>query len=393
MARELGLGGTERQLAETALSLDRARFAPHVACFRPGGFREAELRQAGVPVVELGVRSLVSASALIGARRLGRYLALHDIRLVHTFDVPLDLFGVPVSRLFRAPVVLSSQRAHRALTPGATRHFLRLTDRIADGIVVNCRSVARELVSRDGVPASRIHLAYNGIDTAVFCPEGAMAEAPWGHAAKNAAKNAPENAPGPWPPVPGPPAPGPPESLTVIGVVCALRPEKGLPLLLEAFAQVRGSHPEARLLVVGSGPMQAELEACARQHKLGGDCRFHSAAQNVAEWLRVIDIFVLPSRSEALSNSLMEAMACGCCAIASDAGGNPELVRDGETGLLFPTGDSTALAARLERLLSDRDTRRRLAANGAQFMRQRFNREAAARRMGEIYLSFLEPTT
>ena len=373
MARELGLGGTERQLAETALALDRTRFAPHVGCFRPGGFREAELRYAGVPVLELGVRSLVSPSALTAARRLGRYLASHNIRLVHTFDVPLDLFGVPVARLFRSPVVLSSQRAHRALTPGATRHLLRLTDRIADGIVVNCRSVARELVSQDGVPHSQIHLAYNGIDTDVFCPEGAVAEAPWLDATLSATGSATVSA-------------------TVIGVVCALRPEKGLPILLEAFARVRSRHPEARLLVVGSGPMLAELEARARALELAADCRFQSATQNVAEWLRVMDIFVLPSLSEALSNSLMEAMACGCCAIASDTGGNPELVRDGETGLLFPTGDITSLAARLDGMLANRDTRRCLASHGAQFMREHFSREAAARRMGEIYTSYLEQT-
>ena len=105
-----------------------------------------------------------------------------------------------------------------------------------------------------------------------------------------------------------------------------------------------------------------------------------------------MDIFVLPSLSEALSNSLMEAMACGCCAIASDTGGNPELVRDGETGLLFPTGDITSLAARLDCMLANRDTRRCLASHGAQFMREHFSREAAARRMGEIYTSYLEQT-
>jgi len=359
MARELGLGGTERQLAETALALDRARFAPHVGCLRAGGFREAELREAGVPVIELGVRSLISASAFTGALRLGRYLARHEIRLVHTFDVPLDLFGVPVARLFRVPVVLSSQRAHRTLTPGATRHLLRVTDRIADGIVVNSRSVARELVAHDAVPESQIHLAYNGIDTCVFCREGASAESPW---------------------------PG----ALVIGIVCALRPEKGLPLLLDAFARVRASQPETRLLIVGSGPMQPELEARATSLGLGATCRFQSAVPNVAEWLRVMDIFVLPSLSEALSNSLMEAMACGCCAIAADTGGNPELVQDGETGLLFPAGDSAALAVRLECVLASRDLRGRLATNGARLMGERFTREAAARRMGEIYTRFLE---
>lgn len=361
MARELGLGGTERQLAEVALSLDRSRFAPHVGCFYPGGFREAELRDAGVPVLELGVRSLASRSAFAGARRLGRYLASHNIRLVHTFDVPLDLFGVPMARLFRVPVVLSSQRAHRALTPGATRHLLRLTDRIADGIVVNSRSVARELTAQDGVPPSQIHLVYNGIDTGRFCVEGNVAAAPW-------------------------------QAATIIGVVCALRPEKGLPLLLEAFALVRRNRPEARLLIVGSGPLLAELEGRARALNLGNGCRFQGASQDVAQWFRLMDIFVLPSLSEALSNSLMEAMACGCCAIASDTGGNPELIKDGETGLLFATGDRAALADRLERALASREDRLRMAANAARLMREQFNREVAAARMGEVYTSYLERT-
>ena len=101
-----------------------------------------------------------------------------------------------------------------------------------------------------------------------------------------------------------------------------------------------------KLVMVGSGPMLAELQA-------GGDadCHFEPAVRNVAPWLRAMDIFVLPSLSEALSNSLMEAMGCGCCPVASDTGGNPELVEDGETGLLFPVGDAEALAERLARLV------------------------------------------
>ncbi len=177
MARELGLGGSERQLTEIALTLDRDRFSPHVGCFTTGGFRAHDLREAGVPILELGVRSLLSHSALTGAWRMGRYLRRHQIRLVHTFDVPLDLFGVPVARFFHAPVVLSSQRAHRTLTPGATRTLLRLTDRMVDGIVVNSRSVARESSrAEDEVPASLLRLAYNGVDTDLVLP--AMDHAP-----------------------------------------------------------------------------------------------------------------------------------------------------------------------------------------------------------------------
>jgi glycosyltransferase involved in cell wall biosynthesis len=352
--RELGLGGSERQLAETALALDRARWQPHVACFTAGGFRARELAAAGVPVLELGVQSLVSSSAIAGARRLGAYVARHGIQLVHAFDVPSDLFAAPVARLYRVPVVLSSQRAHRGLTPGFTRHLLRLTDRIVDAIVVNSRAVARELIAEDGVAPSMIRLAYNGLDTSVFRREGTRAETPW--------------------------ASGEP----VIGVVCALRPEKGLLTLVEAFAKVRG----AKLLIVGSGPMLGELEARARALALGDACRFQPAVANTAEWLRAIDIFVLPSLSEALSNSLLEAMGCGCCPIASDVGGNPELVQHGVNGLLFPAGDAEALGARL-RMVEDGVLRMKLAAAAAERAKREFAREIAARRMGEIYEEFL----
>src|SRR5664279_479762 len=103
-----------------------------------------------------------------------------------------------------------------------------------------------------------------------------------------------------------------------------------------------------------------------------------------------MDIFVLPSLSEAFSNSLMEAMGCGCCPVASETGGNPELVTDGETGLLFPVGDASALAERLALLLDEPPYRRRLAAAAERRMREHFTREQSARTMGEIYLEFLE---
>src|SRR3974377_2527773 len=132
MSRALSLGGSERQLAEIARSLDRSRFEPHAGWFRAEGFRGEELRLGGVPVVEFAVRSFAGPSVLTGVRAMGRYLQAHEIRLVHTFDVPSNLFGVPAARLFRVPRVISSQRAHRALTPGLRRRLLRVTDRLTD---------------------------------------------------------------------------------------------------------------------------------------------------------------------------------------------------------------------------------------------------------------------
>lgn len=358
MARELGPGGTERQMTEIARALDRSRFAVHVGCFHEG-VRAQELRAARIPVVRLPVTSFLKPNALRGALQLGRYLRGNSIRIVHTFDYPLNCFGVPVARAFRVPVVLSSQRAHRHLTPGSYLRILRMTDRLVNGIVVNSGSVRSEMVGQEHVMEERLHLCYNGIDTGRF------------HHRDRSRVSTLENA-----------------SL-VIGVVCVLRPEKGLQTLLRAFAQVAPQQAGVRLAIVGNGPELTGLRALAEELGISDACLFQPAVADVAPWLRSIDIFVLPSLSEALSNSLMEAMACGCACIASSAGGNPELVRDGETGLLFEPGNAQELADRISRLVKDAALRARLAEASAATVRARFSLEVATARMAQIYESFL----
>jgi glycosyltransferase involved in cell wall biosynthesis len=145
----------------------------------------------------------------------------------------------------------------------------------------------------------------------------------------------------------------------------------------------------ARLEIIGSGPSLPSLQKLAQKLSLASRCAFEPATKNVPAALERIDIFVLPSLSEALSNSLMEAMASGCCVVASKTGGNPELVTDQQNGLLFPPGDSAALAACLDLLLRNAALRARLAANGAERMRTEFTLERAARRMAEIYAEVL----
>lgn len=117
---------------------------------------------------------------------------------------------------------------------------------------------------------------------------------------------------------------------------------------------------------------------------------FEPATRDVVPWLHAIDIFVLPSLSEALSNSLMEAMACGCCAVASRVGGNPELIQDGETGLLFEKGNACDLADRLLLLIHHPELRERLAECGSCRTAARFSMAASVGRMQEIYDGFLE---
>jgi glycosyltransferase involved in cell wall biosynthesis len=359
MVRELNLGGSERQMTEIAKALDRSRFDPRAGCFRPAGLRGDELQAAGVPIAHFPVPSLASIQ---GAFRIASYIRRQGIRLVHTFDTPTNLYGVPAARMAGSAIVVSSQRAHRDLARPLYRYGLRLTDRLVDAIVVNCEFVRRHLLQDEKVPAGLIHVCYNGVDTAVFHPVR-----------------------GPRPDVLR-------GASLVIGVVCVLRREKGLETLLDAFAHVRGVQPGIKLAIVGSGPSLPDLQS--RAHALGilPDCVFEPATPRVADWLQAIDIFVLPSLSEAFSNSLMEAMACHCCPVASDVGGNPELVKHGETGMLFEPGNPAGLAQILRLLVGDPGLRRRLACNAAYAMQTRFSLESAANRMAEIYSALLDGT-
>jgi glycosyltransferase involved in cell wall biosynthesis len=356
MVQALDAGGTERQLTEIAKALDRSQFAPHVACFRDGGMRLEELRRAGIPVLLLPIASFRSWDTVRAVRTLGRYIRKHGIRLVHTFDTPANFFGVPASRLLRAPIVLSSQRALRGLRgPGARRVF-RFTDRLVDGIVVNSLAVRDSLIREDGVAPRRIHLCYNGIDLErfPFRPRTACTGRP-----------------------------------LVIAFLGVLRREKGLDTLLEAVRRLAVSEPGAELHLIGWGPMKDALQEQSRTLGIDHLCCFDPATSQVAETLAGVDIFVLPSLSESFSNSLMEAMACGCAVVASRTGGNPELVEHGRTGLLFEPGDSADLARQLRILIGDPQLRESLGCNAAERIHAGFGLPHAAQAMGEIYREFL----
>ena len=172
MSRTLGAGGTERQLAELAKTLDPDRFRVHVGCFYDDGFRAAELRQLGIPILALPVRSLLSVGAVEGIRLMRAYVRRHNIRLVHTFDPPMNFYGVIAARICRVPVILSSQRSFRTLrTPRERDGFSASPDRLVHGTVVNSAAVRQHLIEDDGIPASRLHLCYNGIDTNRFQSE------------------------------------------------------------------------------------------------------------------------------------------------------------------------------------------------------------------------------
>src|SRR3954466_16122015 len=171
MVRELGWGGIERDVSKFARHLRNYGVEPHVACFNPGGARWQEIEAAGIPLLPLPVKSFKSRSALDGARTFRRYVAEHNIAVVHAFDIPTDIFAVPLARLMGVPVTISSQLCYRELSPVPMRMLMAVMDRIATGVFVNCNAIREHLANDWRVSRPRIHVVHNGVETNEFNAE------------------------------------------------------------------------------------------------------------------------------------------------------------------------------------------------------------------------------
>lgn len=352
MSHSLGAGGGERQLALTALNLNREKFRPHVAAALGGQWVE-RLEQAGVPIHWVRSRSFVSAAAAREAFRLAAYIRRERIRVVQTFDYTMNMFGVPIAALLPGVAALSNLRCNMHLIPPRYQRANRWAHRLSHRIVVNSASLRTQLVEEYGDDPQRVVVCPNGVDTQLFRP-------------------APERLP----------------SLSgvelVIGTVCVLRPEKNVALLIDAFGRLR--QPGWRLLIVGSGPEREPLER--RAQAFLSQVVFVPSVSDVVTYLRSMDIFVLPSRTEGLSNAIMEALATGCAVAATRVGGAGELILDGHSGLLFASEDQAALEAALLRLTNPA-LRHQLAQAGVERMQADFSLHQATLQMEQLYESLL----
>jgi glycosyltransferase involved in cell wall biosynthesis len=153
---------------------------------------------------------------------------------------------------------------------------------------------------------------------------------------------------------------------SVVGTIAALTTEKGLDDLVRAAAILCGRLEGVRFVVVGGGPLRDELVSLARSLGLSDRVRFAGFRDDVAAVLRAFDCFVLPSRREGLGTSIMDAQAAGVPVVATRTGGIPELVEDGETGLLVEVGESAELAAAVERMLNDKSLKNRCVTSAAE---------------------------
>jgi glycosyltransferase involved in cell wall biosynthesis len=364
MLTSFQIGGTERQVTNVSLGLDAARFDLHLACMRNFGELMQELEDASRihrPVFDIG--SLYSFRTLREATKLARYIRRNAIQIVHTYGLYPNIFAVPVARFAGARIVIASIRDCCDILKPWQRWLQRIVCRLADCVLVNADAVRESLISQ-GYRSDNIAVIRNAI-------------------AQPRATNTEEHRSireelGLNPSVP------------VVMVLSRLNRMKGVQYFLDAARMVAGRLPDARFLIVGDGAIRQELETLAIGLGLADKIVFTGFRTDVPRLLSQVNLSVLPSLSEGLSNTLLESMAAGVPVVATSVGGNPEIIEDGVSGLLVPPRDSAKLADAMITLLKNPALASSFGAAGKLRIAEVFSLERSVREIEHLYQKLIE---
>ena len=317
-------GGTERQMIELIRMLDQQRYKVHVVCHRRQGAWLPKIVSRAASVVEFPISGFARLQTLIQLWRFSRWCRREQIAVLQTCDFYANVFGLLGGALAGVPVRIGSRRELNPDKRSGQIRLQRFAYRFATRIVANSPAAAA-ILREEGVPSPAVALISNGVDLAAY------AERPSRPAMRCAI------------------------------TVGNLRPEKSHETLIAAAAQLAGTCPGLRYQIVGDGPRSAELRALAEARGVAGIIDFLGHREDVPALLAAADVFVLPSRSEAFPNGVIEAMAAGLPVVACAVGGLLDLIETNRTGILVPPSDPEPLAAALRGLYEHPD---RAAAMG-----------------------------
>ncbi|MFA6147326.1 MAG: glycosyltransferase [bacterium] len=374
----LELGGTERHVLDLAAAIDRRKFSPRVVCTAGGGSMEEEFSRRGVPVHVLEYRGISLKPGKAGPlfrnarsffRAFTKILAENNIRILHCYLPAGNILGMAAASLHRTPVKIVSKRGLCQYKDGHPlfSFFEDLANLFSDGILVNSLAVEADVRRTERFLGGKISLLYNGIDPEVPPPS------PVGNLFPGIA----------WR-----------EDDPIVCCVANFFPYKGHRDLVEAAHTVVESFPHARFLLVGrdSGEMGAvrdRIEALG----LSANVLLTGERDDAARIIAASTLVVHPSHTEGFPNTILEAMAAGKPVVATDAGGIPEAVVDGTTGIIVPVGDPGKLADGLLALIRDPVRARAMGQAGRIRLLERFTIGKMVEGMEQFYGKLLARRT
>jgi L-malate glycosyltransferase len=355
MTNTLEVGGSERQFVALVEALSAGQFTVQPACLRRIGGLVSRVGE--IPEFPTG-GSLFRLASHRSRLAIARFLRQNRSVVAHAFDFYTNLMMIPAARVAGVAVVLGS---HRQLGDLLTRgqFWAQLTAfRMCDRVLCNSRAAAERL-RKAGLAEAKLEIIPNGL------PESSFEQFA--------------------PAIPRRPG------VVRVGMIARMNnPVKNHPAFLRAAARVVRELPEVEFLLVGDGPLRPGFEAMAAELGIAQKVTFAGERHDIPAILASMDVSVLISSSESLSNTILESMAAGVPVVATDVGGNPELIKDGEPGMLVPPGNEDRLVEVLLQLARDAELRLHCSQRGREFARSSFHIDVIRRRYEQLYLSLLE---
>ncbi len=360
---ELNMGGAQQALFRLLAGMDRQQYQPIVVCLYNGrGEVAQQIRQLDIPVIDLEMQPKWRLDAVW---RLYRLIQEEKPVILHVWMFHANILGRIVGRLNRVPIVIISRRTQNL--DGVGREWMnRKLSGWSDATITVSECVRQVEIAQARTDPAKVITVHNGIEVDRYRQIDASVRDRIRRELKT------------------------PNEALVIASVGRLHPVKGFANLLTAVQSVRARFPDVFLWLVGDGELRIRLEAQARQLGLDDVVVFTGTRLDVPEILTAVDIFTLASHVEGMPNAILEAMAAGLPVVATQVGGVPEIVVDGQTGLLVPPADNTALAQALLKLLEDVSLRQRFGLTGRQRVREQFDITVTRQKTVDLYGRLLQ---
>ncbi len=356
----LSPGGAERNLYYLTRYMAKSRFAYGIACLFRRGELADEIESHGIPIFELGYRQRKLIPTVL---RLAWLLRKRKVRVIHTHLFESGFVGRLAAWLARTPVVITHEHGKTLWKKWYHRAFERLAIHGTDLRIAVSSDIVNLRMKLEGTPPSKLRLVYNAVDPEIF-------------RRSEASRTSKRNELGL-------------EDFLIVGSVGRLVEAKGFDLLLEVARQVSHKRHDIHFLIVGDGPLRAELENLAFALGLEGIVTFLGSRHDVPELMAAMDIYLITSRREGLPLSLIEAMMAAKPIVATAVGGIPDTLRPDQDGILVPPHDVASLADAVIRLSDDPPLRQKLGASARAKAVERYSPPSILKELETIYEELL----
>ncbi|MFH1642283.1 MAG: glycosyltransferase [Nanoarchaeota archaeon] len=353
-------GGAEKNLLQVTQGLNSFKYDIIICCLH-GGRIFNDLQSKGINVINFNIKKIYGLSALKKVIQLVKLLRKEKVKLMVTYLESSDFLGSVVGRICGVPILISSRRDMGHNLKIRHIYIYRILNQLFDKIITVSDSVRTAIIKREWTRSDKVITIYNGVN--VKNGEGT-----------NNADSIRDLL-------------GLKLNVPIITMIANLHLIKGHEFILEAFSIITKKHINSYLLLVGNGKREYLNKLKERVNILGiaNKVLFLGFRLNIPEILKISDITVLSSISEGFSNTILEYMAAGKAVVATNVGGNKELVVNYETGFLVEPKNSSALAKALTLLLDNQRLRETMGENGKDRIKKFFTQEKMIQNLENIF--------